>query len=242
MKAVITNFQNFLDQSNKLITENTDEEQIRIVEKAVTEYNAYIEKLTSKTIDKFTKYKLLFPDIKVEEKIAQKITLHRQSSVLADKLWEELCGEREVENPHPEFVPPKKLRAKSVGNTGLHMIKSANVPPITEVNEKDDNTKPIDLAHETPPAIEKLLSSYPHEDEPDDPSEGESNNIDSNTILIDTEDFKIGSMNEMSFQEILQSLVTCPRGSDSSVLMVDHLENHLNSLRKQSGEGTDTDT
>jgi len=253
-KNAITTFEKFLEQTNMWVNELADEEQLKSCEKILTECNTYIDRLSARTNDKFSKVKTSFPEIKLDQ--LPKPALHRQSSVLADKLWEELCLDAELQS-YPEFVVNnnnKKPRAKSV-SLGKPLMKNTTLADINETNNED---KTPELSR-VPSAIEKLLAFDENENdindehsvtrtsslpEDDDHDENRGSSFDIPEIELEgdfPENWNLESMSDMSFTKILQSLVTCPRGSDSSVLTVDFLESNLETLKKKVSESLSND-
>jgi len=241
----LASFEEFLEQSQIYAITQADDEQLKQCEKALPECNGYLSRLATRLNDKFTKVKTLFPVIPKDEITTRRPVLSpeeekanrlkRKSSVVADRLWEELCSEK-VEKPSPRSLSHRKTaRGLTPHPEAVESVNPdvTNTPVIPETNE---------LVHEAGLSIEEILAQGNEEEIArlmDDLEAETSNKLglyndeeSSDDIVGDDEtDVKLETMGDISFDELLEGLVMTT--NEDNVSGVEFLMSKLAALRSQ---------
>jgi len=117
IKDALGKFDSFVDQAQSWADKCTDEEQLSKCDKALNVSQTEIERTFARIQDKFDKMKALYPfstpnehSVRSSEPFSvrdnnsltvpteQKVVIQRKSSIVAERLWAELCKEEEKEN------------------------------------------------------------------------------------------------------------------------------------------------
>jgi len=156
----------------------------------------------------------------------RKTGLHRQSSLVAEKLWAELCKEEEG-----EFFPPLKFSERPLGH------KIVNGVNITQLNEATEKQK---LKHEL------TLYSPPHSEssliEDADDEDKENRILSEEDLSIEENDAhkKLEEMDDSAFDSLLEDIViTNGRGGQNGEAVtqpVQFLQDWLEKIKMQYGD------
>jgi hypothetical protein len=276
IKDALGKFDSFVDQAQSWADKCTDEEQLRQCDKALNVSQTEIERTFARIQDKFDKMKALYPfatpseqSVRSAEPLSvrdsnshnnntagptEKVVIQRKSSIVAERLWAELCKEEEKEN---QFLPAIKF---SDNLTQEIKVNSKAKTPVNEVLKPkpgklnrtyssaqllvqplicyDSDFVTQSLVEEPEDAAASTLES--HQVTPHFFSDGEESSMDDIDQILNQ---KIEEMDDDAFDTLLEDIViTSPRvEGERETKSVEFLQNWFERLKLQYGEALGID-
>jgi len=178
----------------------------------------------SNSISNSNSNNVIAPKSRISE--GRKTGLHRQSSLVAEKLWAELCKEEEG-----EFFPPLKFSERPLGHK---IVNGVDITQINLVAEKQKLKKELTLY--SPPHSESSLIEDADEDKENRIlSDDEGSNEDNDAVHK-----KLEEMDDSAFDSLLEDIViTNGRGGQNGEAVtqpVQFLQNWLDKIKIQYGD------
>eukprot|EP01124_Arcella_intermedia_P028050 TRINITY_DN5625_c0_g1_i1.p1 TRINITY_DN5625_c0_g1~~TRINITY_DN5625_c0_g1_i1.p1 ORF type:complete len:756 (-),score=189.52 TRINITY_DN5625_c0_g1_i1:889-3156(-) len=247
LKSKLTEFDSFLNSAQNWVRNQADEEQLKICEKIVPESNNSVFRMNAKIEARIDKIRSSFPMQQKEppRDINKLKMLERQSSIVADKIWEELRPSMEESSTRSKYmlsprssttwVSPPMSPSRHRPGQHKNLVKIPSIKNLRKDSHAADNSQAIEgdiqdfldeIEREKPIPEESSASEGTPHYEHIDPY------VNNEKILED--------MDDISFEELLRGLVASPHEEDSASAL-EFLKSKLSDLENQYGDLLDED-